>query len=149
MHTSILAEMRRNQCVRLTTLSVTSWSAALASESGRTSMACLACWAWALARSRVRCMPFDLRTRSRAWEMGDGISWIGRIFEDTYNLHVARLLEFSGDEGPHLGVFFPSIQSWTCGETELEVGPTRFAEGGLSCFVIKDVVDELEEEDDE
>jgi hypothetical protein len=42
-------------------------------------------------------------------------------------------------------MFFPCIQSWTCGETELEISPAWFTESGFSCFIIQNVVDELED----
>ena len=37
----------------------------------------------------------------------------------TYELDISLLFELSSNESPHLRVFFPCIQRWTCRKSQL------------------------------
>ena len=37
----------------------------------------------------------------------------------TYELDISLFLELSSNEGPHLRVFFPCVQRWTCRKPQL------------------------------
>jgi len=37
----------------------------------------------------------------------------------TYELDISLLFELSSNEGPHLRVFFPCVQRWTCRKPQL------------------------------
>lgn len=131
--------------VRFTTRSVKTSNALFASLSGNITSTSRAFSAWVRARSRVRATPEDRRTRSRA--CGGSVMFIEHLSSNvqwTYKFNVAVLAELPLDERTHLGVFLPSKQSGSCGETKLQVSPSRFAQCSLPGFVVKNVVHKLE-----
>ena len=77
------------------------------------------------------CVPVSLHQRRRPRQT------------NTYELDVSFLLELSSDEGTHLGVLFPCVQRGTCRETQLQIGSAGLPEGGLSRFIIQNVIYEL------
>lgn len=58
----------------------------------------------------------------------------------THQPDVPCVLKLALNERAHLGVFFPCVECWPCGEAELEIGTTGLSECRGGGLVIKDVV---------
>jgi hypothetical protein len=113
--------LRDTHHARLTTPSVNASNASLASLAGSTSSTSLAFSAYACARSRVREMPDEAWINDMAW--GNVVGKGTQRRSEAHPFDIPIVLEFTGDQGLQLGIFFGGVEHWTGRNAQTKICP--------------------------